>query len=87
MEGFLAEIARILSEFIDHCNQTVQVKLVLINLEKIASHKTLMQKLAMIDSEEKSQRRNETPAKALIDKISSFLFKNSREQDYLDCTD
>lgn len=42
MEGFLAEITRILSEFISHCTQSVEVKLVLINLEKIASHKTLM---------------------------------------------
>lgn len=38
----------------------------LINLEKIASHKTLMQKLAKIDIEEKNKKRHETPAKALI---------------------
>lgn len=49
MESFLAEIARILSEFISYCTQSVEVKLVLINLEKIASHKALMQKLAKID--------------------------------------
>ena len=39
MEDFLPEIVRILAEFISHCTQCVEVKLVLINLEKIASHK------------------------------------------------
>ena len=46
-----------------------------------------MQKLAMIDSEDKSRKRDETPAKALIDKISHFLFKNLHEADYTDCID
>ena len=63
----------------------------LINLEKIASHKALMQKLAKIDefSENwlKSQASELLPAKALIQNIATFLCKNLNEADYSDCTD
>ena len=47
----MVQIIKILSEFINHCQATVEVKLVLINLEKIASHKPLMKKLAEIDAQ------------------------------------
>jgi len=46
LEQYLVQIIAILSEFIQNCSQAVEVKLVLINLEKIASHKPLMKKLA-----------------------------------------
>jgi len=42
MEGFLPAIVKILSEFICHCKESVEVKLVLINLEKLAQNKSLM---------------------------------------------
>lgn len=71
MENFLSAIVKILSEFICHCKESVEVKLVLINLEKLASHKNLMQKLSKIDDEPpKKGKKKETPAVNLIEKIS-----------------
>ena len=43
---YLNQIISILSEFIKNCTQVVEIKLVLINLEKIAIYKTHMKKMS-----------------------------------------
>ena len=82
MEPYLVQIIKILSEFIDACTQSVEIKLVLINLEKIASHKHLMKKLAEINVENEEQ-----PSTNLIKKIAAFLDRSYLETEYEECTE
>lgn len=77
LEQYLVQIVTILSEFIKNCSQAVEVKLVLINLEKIASHKPLMKKLA--DCSKDSYK--------LIENIAQFLMKHLNNEEYYQCTE
>ena len=64
LERYLVQIIKILSEFINHCQQSVEIKLVLINLEKLASSKQLMKKLAEVDVD--AEHGDAGPSTALI---------------------
>ena len=81
LEQYLTKIVKILSEFIQHCSQSVEIKLVLINLEKISSHKPLMKKLAEIADEK------DKPSKKLIKNIANFLINHLTDPEYEECTE
>lgn len=60
----------------------------LINLEKIASHKPLMKKLAEIaETDQKHTIEPPSPSKRLISRIAKFLNNNIADVDYEECTD
>lgn len=46
IQDFLQEIIDIMSKFIRNCDQEIELKLVIMNLEKVASSKQLMKSLA-----------------------------------------
>ena len=46
IQDFLKEIVDILSKFINNCESVIELKLVIMNLEKIASCKHLLKSLA-----------------------------------------
>jgi len=75
IEEYLVEIVEILSEFIANCTSEVEIKLVLINLEKIACFKNLMKALAEVDCQQ------------LITNIASFLKRSLEEDTYVQASE
>jgi len=66
----LNEILAILSEFISHCTSEVEIKLVLINLEKISDFKKVLKTLA--------ENKN---CGALMSNIGKYLKNNVKSDD------
>jgi hypothetical protein len=72
IQDFLKEIIDIMSQFIESCESVIELKLVIMNLEKVASSKQLMKSLAdLTDS-----------CKPLIKNIHHFVAKNVVKKDY-----
>jgi hypothetical protein len=72
IQEFLREIIEIMSQFIENCESVIELKLVIMNLEKIASCKHLMKSLAdMTDS-----------CKLLIRNIHLLIAKQLMKKDY-----
>ena len=72
IQDFLKEIVDIMSQFIESCESVIEIKLVIMNLEKIASSKQLMKFLAELTES----------CKLLIKNIHIFIAKNIMKKDY-----
>ena len=65
LERHLAQVISIISEFISACSSSIEMRLIQFNLDKIASFKEQMKRLA-----------NDEKCKDLINNIASFLDSN-----------
>jgi hypothetical protein len=72
MQKYIDQIANILSTFIENCNQEVEIRLVILNLQKISQTKHLMISLA------KSK-----PIQMFITNIRDFLEKHYDKEDFM----
>ena len=72
IQDFLKEIIDIMSQFIESCESVIELKLVIMNLEKVASSKQLMKCLADLQDN----------CKLLIKNIHHFIAKNIMKKDY-----
>ena len=71
MENYQREIGMILSNFVKHCKQVVEIKLVNLNLNKIGNVRNMLKLMAKSDE-----------TKVLIENIAEFLQNNFDKNDF-----